>query len=57
MSVQRALQAASAEDVHALCARLLAFNRKASGNSFDELPLQLANRHLRRLAQHPCAVG
>ena len=43
MSVQRALQAASADDVQALCARLLAFNRKASGNSFDELPVQLAS--------------
>lgn len=42
MSAQRAVQAASAQDVQALCTRLLAFNRKASGNSFDELPLQLA---------------
>lgn len=43
MSAQRAVQAASAQDVQALCAQLLAFNRKASGNSFDELPLQLAS--------------
>ena len=37
MSTQRAVQVASAQDVQALCAQLLAFNRKASGNSFDEL--------------------
>ena len=43
MSTQCALQAASAQDVQTLCAQLLAFNRKASGNSFDELPLQLAS--------------
>ncbi|PZU23051.1 MAG: GNAT family N-acetyltransferase [Stenotrophomonas sp.] len=43
MSAQRAVQVASAQDVQALCARLLAFNRKASGNSFDELPVQLAS--------------
>ena len=39
-----AVQAASPQEVQALCARLLAFNRKASGNSFDELPLQLVSR-------------
>ena len=43
MSTRRAVQVAGAQDVQALCAQLLAFNRKASGNSFDELPLQLAN--------------
>ena len=43
MSTQCALQSASAQDVQALCAQLLAFNRKASGCSFDELPLQLAS--------------
>lgn len=43
MSTRRAVQVASAPDVQALCARLLAFNRKASGNSFDELPVQLAS--------------
>lgn len=43
MTTQRAVQVASAQDVQALCARLLAFNRKASGNSFDELPVQLAS--------------
>lgn len=42
MSTQRAVQVASAQDVQTLCAQLLAFNRKASGNGFDELPLQLA---------------
>ena len=43
MSAQRAVQTASAQDVQALCAQLLAFNRKASSNSFDELPLHLAS--------------
>ncbi len=43
MTTRRAVQVASAQDVQALCARLLAFNRKASGNSFDELPVQLAS--------------
>ena len=43
MSAQRAVQTASAQDVQVLCAQLLAFNRKASSNSFDELPLHLAS--------------
>lgn len=43
MSTRLAVQVASVQDVQALCERLLAFNRKASGNSFDELPVQLAS--------------
>ncbi len=35
---------ASAQDVNALCERLLAFNHKASGHHFNETPLQLACR-------------
>ena len=52
MSAQRTVQAASAQDVQALCAQLLAFNRKASGNSFDELPLQLV---IQGADAKPCA--
>ncbi len=37
------LQAASAHDVQQLCARLQAFNRRASGEDFSETPLQLAS--------------
>lgn len=37
------LRVASTQDVQELCARLLAFNRKASGFGFDETPLQLAS--------------
>lgn len=43
MSTQRAVQVASAQDVQTLCTKLLAFNRKASGHSFDELPVQLTS--------------
>ncbi len=37
------VRVASTQDVQELCARLLAFNRKASGFGFDESPLQLAS--------------
>ncbi|WP_313316652.1 GNAT family N-acetyltransferase [Stenotrophomonas sp.] len=38
------LRPASAQDAEQLCARLLAFNQKAGGTDFDEIPLQLASQ-------------